>query len=283
LATNDRTGRLTIADDAPAGTQTINMQGTGAVDVTTSPASVTINNEQFGKTVTKYATITNKQSSSITLTPGISQTATGFTFPASGGTCGGTMLAGSTCTIAYTYSPSALNNESGTLTIRANPDLAASPYHTVTLSATTVPDTVAATAAVGNAWTVTGVHKVAVSPATANVLKVTDLASPTFGIGALGVSIGSAANAGAYGGTMPGDFSVSGATGKCPAGAAANVACYTVKFTPSQGSPSAPVTESACIDITVASDPGSYANACAGGTNAPGVHTVKLTGNSIGP
>jgi len=55
-----------------------------------------------------------------------------------------------------------------------------------------------------------------------------------------------------------------------------------VTFTPTGGSPSAPMRESACIDVTVASDPGTYANACAGGTNAPGVHTVKLTGSSIG-
>jgi len=295
-ATNGRTGTLTITDDAPAGTQTIKMQGTGTVDVTTSPASVTIKNEHFGNTVTKYVTITNKQSSSVTLTPSIAtQTATGFSFPVSGGTCGGTLLAptvpaAGSCTLAYSYSPSALTppGESGTLTITASPDLALSA-HTVALSATAVPDTIAATAAVGNAWTGSGVHKVAVSSVTANTLKVTDLAEPPTSVStfaaptALGVSFGSTAHPGTYGGTNPGDFTVSGATGTCPAGAAANVTCYTVTFTPSAGSPSAPVTESACIDVTVASDPGSYANACAGGTNAPGVHTVKLTGNSIGP
>jgi len=272
------------------------MQGTGTVDVTTSPASVTIKNEHFGNTVTKYVTITNKQSSSVTLTPSIAtQTATGFSFPVSGGTCGGTLLAptvpaAGSCTLAYSYSPSALTppGESGTLTITASPDLALSA-HTVALSATAVPDTIAATAAVGNAWTGSGVHKVAVSSVTANTLKVTDLAEPPTSVStfaaptALGVSFGSTAHPGTYGGTNPGDFTVSGATGTCPAGAAANVTCYTVTFTPSAGSPSAPVTESACIDVTVASDPGSYANACAGGTNAPGVHTVKLTGNSIGP
>src|SRR5208282_4623457 len=114
--TNDRTGRLTIVNDAPegtpAGTQTINMQGTGTVDVTTSPKSVTIKNVHFGNTVTRYVTITNKQSSSVTLTPSIAQSANGFAL-ASGGTCVGSPAVvpaagqtGNPCTIAYTYSPS---------------------------------------------------------------------------------------------------------------------------------------------------------------------------------
>ncbi len=254
--------------------QTIKMEGTGTADVTTSPAIVTINNEQFGKPVTKYVTITNKQSQRVTLTPSITQSATGFAL-VSGGTCGGTILAptvpaASSCTIDYTYSPSALTppGESATLTITASPDLATSP-HTVAITATTVPDTVGATAAVGLA--VNGG-----SPVTANVLKVTDLASPTFAIGALGVSIGAPYNGGSNNNAAA--FSVSSTAGTCPAGTAANVTCYPVKFTATEGTSSSHVTESACVDVTVASDPGTYANACAGGTNAPGVHTVKLTG-----
>jgi hypothetical protein len=279
LTTNDRTGTLTIVDDAPAGTATIKMEGTGTVDVTTSPASVTIKNEHFGDTVTRYVTITNKQSQAVTLTPSITQSATGFAL-ASGGTCGGTLLAptvaaASSCTIAYTYSPSALTppGESATLTITASPDLATSP-HTVAITTTTVPDTVGAAAAVGLA--VNGG-----SPVTANVLKVTDLASPKFAIGALRVSIGSTASPAPYNGgsnNNAADFSVSSTPGACPVGTAANVTCYPVTFTATEGTTSSHVTESACVDVTVTSDPGTYANACAGGTNAPGVHTVKLTG-----
>ncbi len=272
---NGRTGTLTIVDDAPAGTQTIKMEGNGTVDVTTSPAIVTINNEQFGKPITKYVTITNKQSQRVTLTPSITQGATGFHFPVSGGSCGGTLSAptvpaASSCTIAYSYSPSALTppGESATLTITASPDLATSP-HTVAITATTVPDTVVATAAVGLA--VNGG-----SPVTANVLKVTDLASPKFAIGALGVSIGAPYNGGSNNNAAA--FSVSSTPATCPVGTAANVTCYPVKFTATEGTSSSHVTESACVDVTVASDPGTYANACAGGTNAPGVHTVKLTG-----
>ena len=163
--------------------------------------------------------------------------------------------------------------ESGTLTIAASLDLATSP-HAVTITATTVPDTVGATAAAGTA--VNGG-----SPLTANVLKVTDLAFPTFGIGALGVSIGSTANPATYNGgsnNNAADFSVSSTPGACPVGTAANVTCYPVTFTATEGTTSSHVTESACVDVTVTSDPGTYANACAGGTNAPGVHTVKLSG-----
>jgi predicted outer membrane repeat protein len=273
-ATNGRTGTLTITDDAPAGTQTVPMEGTGTVDVTTSPASVTIKKEDFGKTVTKFVTITNKQSQQITLTPSITQSASGFAL-ASGGTCGSTISAptvpaASSCTIAYTYSPSALTppGESATLTITASPDLATSP-HTVALSATTVPDTVVAVASVGFATN-------GGPPVTANVLKVTDLASPTFAIGALGVSIGAPYNGGSNNNAA--DFSVSSTPGTCPIGTAANVTCYPVTFTATEGTTSSHVTESACVDVTVMSDPGTYANACAAGTNAPSVHTVKLTG-----
>ncbi|MGB8682473.1 MAG: SBBP repeat-containing protein [Candidatus Binatus sp.] len=273
-STNGRTGTLTIVDDAPEGTATIKLEGSGKVDVTTAPASVTINKEHFGDTVKRYVTITNKQSQEITLTPSITQNASGFAVT-SGGTCGGTppaptVPASSSCTIALSYSPSALTppGESGTLTITASPDLGTSP-HTVTLSATTVPDTVAATAPVGLATN-------GGTPVTVNVLKVTDLASPTFAIGALGVSIGSPYNGGSNNNSA--DFSVNSTPGTCPVGTAANVTCYPVTFTATEGTATSHVTESACIDVTVASDPGTYANACAGGTNAPGVHTVKLTG-----
>ncbi|MGA9724792.1 MAG: beta-propeller fold lactonase family protein, partial [Candidatus Binatus sp.] len=282
-STNGRTGTLTIVDDAPegtpAGTETINMEGTGTVDVTTSPATVTIKNQHFGETVTKFVTITNKQSQQVTLTPSITQSATGFAL-ASSGTCGGTILAPtvpatSSCTIAFTYSPSALTppGESATLTISASPDLATSP-HTVAITATTVPDTVGATAAVGTA--VNGGPSV-----TANVLKVTDLAEPPTSVStfaaptALGISIGSAAHPAPYNGV---GFSVGSIPGTCPVGTAANVTCYPVTFTATAGTTGSHVTESACEDVTLTSDPGTYANACAGGTNAPGVHTVKLTG-----
>jgi hypothetical protein len=273
-STDGRTGTLTIVDDAPTGTETIKMEGTGTTDVITAPASATIKNEHFGDTTTRYITIINKQSQQITLTPSITQTASGFGV-ASGGTCGGTLLArtvpaAGSCTIAYSYSPSALTpaGESGTLTISASPDLATSPP-TVAITATTVPDTVLAVASAGLATN-------GGTPVTADTLKVTDLASPTFGIGALGVSIGAPYNGGSNNNSA--DFSVSSTPGSCPVGTAANVTCYPVTFTATEGTATSHVTESACIDVTVASDPGTYANACAGGTNAPGVHTVKLTG-----
>ena len=100
---------------------------------------------------------------------------------------------------------------------------------------------------------------------TANTLKVTDLASPTFAIGALGVSIGSPYNGGSNNNSA--DFSVSSTPGTCPVGTAANVTCYPVTFTATEGTTSSHVTESACIDVTVASDPGTYKDTCAGGTN----------------
>ena len=81
------------------------MEGTGKVDVITAPASATIKKEHFGDTVNRYITIINKQSQQITLTPSITQNASGFGV-ASGGTCGGTLLArtvpaAGSCTIAY--------------------------------------------------------------------------------------------------------------------------------------------------------------------------------------
>ncbi len=286
---NGRTGTLTIVDDAPegtpAGTEIINMQGTGTADVITSPAIVKINLAKFSTTRGNYVTITNKQSQQVTLTlsgtqTGGTQTPTGFYFPVRGGTCGGTLLvptvlAASSCTIAYTYEPSILTppGESAVLTISASPDLATSP-HTVTITATTLPETVGATAAVGTA--INGGP-----PVTANVLKVTNLAALTIDIEALGVSIGSTANPAPYNGggnNNAADFSVSSTPGTCPAGTATNVTCYPVTFTATAGSTGSHVTESACVDVTVTKDPGTYANACSPGTNAPGVHSVKLTG-----
>jgi hypothetical protein len=247
--------------------------------VTFAPASApTIVNEKFGSTTSsKTVTITNKQSSQMTMTAGITpvtpSNVSGFNLVST--TCGGTLSAptvpaASSCKIYYNYSPVGLTppGESATLAITAS-TLLGPQYYNLALSATTVPDTVAATAAVGLA--VNGG-----SPVTANVLKVTDLASPTFGIRALGVSIGTPYNGGSN--NKAADFSVSSTAGTCPVGTAANVTCYPVTFTATEGTPSSHVTESACIDVTVASDPGTYANACAGGTNARGVHTVKLSG-----
>ena len=231
-ASNGRTGTLTITDDAPAGTQTINMEGTGTADVTTSPASVTITNEEFGKTVTKYVTITNKQSQSVTLTPSIAQTATGFAL-AAGGTCDGTILAptvpaASSCTIAYSYSPSALNSESGTLTIIASPDLAPSPYHTVALSATTVPDTVTPTSLVYGDLLLTDLQTKTVT--------VTNKSPFTL---SLSDSIG---------GTDPADFTI---LGGCGSTLAPNSYCsIAVAFSPTETG-----TRSAALAVTITGDP----------------------------
>jgi hypothetical protein len=248
-STNGRTGTLTIVDNAPegtpAGTETINLEGTGTVDVTTSPASVTITNQRFGTTITKYVTITNKQSQPITLTPSIAQSATGFAL-ASGGTCAGTppvVPATSSCTIAFTYSPSALTppGESATLTISASPDLATSP-HTVAITATTVPDTVLPT---------TLAYGV-VSHTTSKTLKATVTNYSPFAI-----SVGSGVS-----GANAGDFTDAGGT--CGAMLGGNSSCtIAVTFKPTTTS-----SESATLAVSVGSDPTSPHNVSLTGTGS---------------
>jgi hypothetical protein len=221
------------------------VQGTGTADVATSPASVTINNEQFGKTVTKYVTITNKRSQQITLTPSITQTASGFAL-AGGGTCVGsppTVPAAHSCTIAFTYSPSALTppGESGTLTISASPDLAPYPYHTVALSATTVPDTVTPASLVYGDLLLTDLQTKTVT--------VTNNSPLT-----LSLSDG-------IGGTDPTDFTI---LGGCGSTLAPNSYCnIAIAFVPTEIG-----TRSATLAVTIAGDPTSP-------------HNVRLTGTGM--
>jgi sugar lactone lactonase YvrE len=123
-------GVLTITDNA--GTQTVNLTGSGSAPVTFSATSLSFGTLAVGNTsAAKTVTLTNRLSTVLTFT-GISVPA-GGPFAMSSNTCGTGIAAGATCTVGVTFTPAALGAASGTLTFA---DSAINSPQAVSLSGT---------------------------------------------------------------------------------------------------------------------------------------------------
>ena len=110
-------GVLTITDNA--GTQTVNVTGSGSAPVTFSATSLSFGSLAVGNTsAAKTVTVTNRLSTALTFA-GISVPA-GGPFAISSNTCGTGIAAGATCTVGVTFTPAALGAATGTLTFADN-------------------------------------------------------------------------------------------------------------------------------------------------------------------
>ena len=135
-----RTGTLTVTDNGGTGTQNVALSGTGLITTTVAPAGFAIGNTRFGSKAVRTVTISNKQNQSVTLGASFTGPNAGD-FAVTGGTCGPTLPAKSSCTMIVTFIPGALGSESATLIVTPSPDPLA-PYSVAFTVASTVPPTV---------------------------------------------------------------------------------------------------------------------------------------------
>jgi sugar lactone lactonase YvrE len=146
-AAGNRSGTLTISDNASGSPQTVVLSGTGTTPVsptpavTLSPTSLAFTPETDGTTsAAQTITLTNTGSAALSIT----------SIAASGDfaetqNCGSSVAAGTSCTISVTFTPTAGGSRTGTLTITDNSS--GSPQ---TVSLTGIGSTVTQTPASGS-------------------------------------------------------------------------------------------------------------------------------------
>jgi hypothetical protein len=131
-ATGTRSGTLTITDDSSAGSQqTVSLSGIGIVAAATlSPASLSFGN-QLVNSFSGSQSVTLSSSGTAALTIGSISASGDFTQT---NNCGGSLAAGTSCTINVIFTPTATGARSGSLTITDNSF--AGSQQTVSLSGT---------------------------------------------------------------------------------------------------------------------------------------------------
>jgi uncharacterized repeat protein (TIGR03803 family) len=123
-------GTLTFTDNATNSPQTVQLTGTGEVDVTLTPSSATYAKRKVGTTSpAKTFTLANNQT--VTLTS--INTSTSGDFQVSASTCGATLASKQKCTISVTFTPTQTGARTGVLKVT---DSAGSSPQTSSLSGT---------------------------------------------------------------------------------------------------------------------------------------------------
>jgi hypothetical protein len=135
-ASGTRTGVLTVSDNAVPATQTVSLTGTGGGPaVSLSPASLTFASQAVG-TSSSPRTVTLKNTGTATLA--ITSIAVSGDFSQTN-TCGSSVAAGASCSIAVTFKPVATGIRTGAVTITDN---ATPTTQTVSLTGTGAANTV---------------------------------------------------------------------------------------------------------------------------------------------
>jgi len=114
-AAGTRTGTLSVTDDASGSPQTVALSGSG-IAVGLSPASLTFANQLVG-TTSPAQTVTLSNAGSAPLK--ISSIATTGDYTQSNN-CGGSLNAGTSCSINVTFKPTATGTRTGTLSVTDN-------------------------------------------------------------------------------------------------------------------------------------------------------------------
>ena len=117
LVTGTLIGGVTVSSTASVSTQVQNATGTGVLDVTLSPTSISFGTITVGSTSSvQVVTVTNNES---TVIPISSAVASGDFISTSGGgiPCGASVPANSTCTLGVEFSPTVAGAISGELTV----------------------------------------------------------------------------------------------------------------------------------------------------------------------
>jgi hypothetical protein len=128
------TGAFTITDNASGSPQSVTLTGTGTAPVAgAAPGSLTFSGQLVGTTsASQPVTLSNTGAAALTIT----NIAASANFGQTNTCAGNTVLAGSSCTINVTFTPTATGVLAGTLTITDNSNGVAGSTQTVTLSGT---------------------------------------------------------------------------------------------------------------------------------------------------
>ena len=114
-------GILSIVDGPdPNGPYSIPLTGTGMAPLGYSPASIAFGNIASGETSAARTVTLHNGTTATTLS--LSTAASGSGFSVSGGTCGSSLAAGSSCTVELSFTPSANGTVTGSLNITDSPD-----------------------------------------------------------------------------------------------------------------------------------------------------------------
>ncbi len=132
-ASGKRGATLTLHDNAGMGEQKVALSGTGLADVAVSPDRIAYGTVKFSAKKSKKVKVKNEQPVAVDLSQSITGTNAGD-FTVTGGTCGGTLAAKSSCTCIVTFMPGGAGARSAMLSVTASPD-PQSP-HNVSLSGT---------------------------------------------------------------------------------------------------------------------------------------------------
>ena len=111
LASGPRSGTLTITDDGPTSSETVNLAGTGT-NISLTPSLLSFGTLRVGTTATLTSTLANLSPSAITIT---SIVASGDYTQTN--TCGTRVPAGKSCVITVSFTPSATGVRYATVTI----------------------------------------------------------------------------------------------------------------------------------------------------------------------
>ena len=129
-AVGSATGTLTFTDSAVPSSQTVSLSGTGSAPVTLSVTTLSFSTTVAGNTsAAKTVTLTNKLATTLS----ISSITASAQFAVASNTCGTSVLAGKSCTVGVTFSPTVVGSATGTLTFSDN---AIGTPQTVSLSGT---------------------------------------------------------------------------------------------------------------------------------------------------
>ncbi len=159
-----QTGSITIAYLGVGSPQTVGLQGTGVTPVTVSPTAVVFANQRVGTASSpRTVSITNRQTAPMT----INSIATSGVFGQTN-TCGSSLAAAASCSVAVVFNPTVVGPASGTLTI--------------TDSATTSPQVVALSGT-GTVTNIVSIVITAPNPSVASGSKEQLKATATYGNG----------------------------------------------------------------------------------------------------
>jgi len=108
---------LVVISSDPASPLLTQATGNGT-EVKTSASSIAFGSIYFGTSATSNLTVTNTGTASFTLSPSI--IGAGFLISSTGKTCTTSLVSGASCVLPIEYDPSAIGNNSGTLTLTTN-------------------------------------------------------------------------------------------------------------------------------------------------------------------
>jgi hypothetical protein len=236
------TGSLSIYDNAAGSPQVVSLSGTGVWPVGFNPTSFTFSNTAVGySSAAKQLTLTNNQSVPVSLGTSFAGNNPADFAIVSGGTCSGSLAAGSSCTIMLAFKPTSTGTRSATLIVTDSPD-SYSP-HSIVLSGTGLVQVSVAPTSLSFGQISVG------STSSAKTVTVTNNQPVTMSLSAN------------LSGTNKGDFAITSASTCSSSLAAASKCSYSVTFSPTKTG-----NRSATLVVNGSPDP-----------NSP--HDVSLSGN----